>query len=380
MKYRSFGKLDWKPSALGFGAMRFPILNSDNSQINEQASIQLIRHAIDHGVNYIDSAYVYHGGNSETLVGKALRDGYWEKVKVATKLPVWEVQTRQDMDRYFKEQLKRLQANKIDFYLLHSLSKSSWPRIRDLGVFDWAEKKIAEGEIEYLGFSFHDEYPLFEEIVDSYPWTFCQIQYNYLDEDYQAGVRGLKYAASKGLGVIVMEPIAGGRLAVHPPEAIEKLWATSARKRSPADWALTWVWNQPEVSLLLSGMNTIQQIDENITTADKSGPNTLTHEELELIKNVAKKYKEINPIGCSGCRYCTPCPSNVAIPEIFSYYNQYFTKNGDDSVKKAFREAVKPEQWSENCIKCGRCEELCPQHLKIQELIAQAGILLQYER
>jgi predicted aldo/keto reductase-like oxidoreductase len=380
LKYRKFGNLDWNASVLGFGAMRLPFYNNDNSKIDEAKSIEMIRYAIDNGVNYIDSAYVYHGGNSETLVGKALKDGYRDKVRVATKLPVWLVNTRDDLDKYFEDQLKRLQVQKIDFYLLHSLDTKSWAKVKELNIIEWAEKRIKKGQIGYLGFSFHAEYDLFKEIVDAYQWTFCQIQYNYLDENYQAGVRGLKYAASKGLGVVVMEPIAGGRLAVHPPEEVQKLWDSAKVKRSPAEWALQWVWNQPEVSLLLSGMSTIQQITENIESADRSGPDKLNDEDLKLIKEASKKYKELNPIGCSACRYCMPCPNGVAIPEIFAFYNEYFSKNADDSVKARFKQTLKPEQYADNCVKCGKCEQACPQHLRIIELLEQTGVLLAIER
>ena len=380
MKYRKFGGLDWKPSALGFGAMRLPLQNNDNSKIDEAKSIEMIRYAIDNGVNYVDSAYVYHGGTSETLVGKALKDGYRHKVRIATKLPIWQLNTREDVNRIFEEQLQRLQVEKIDFYLLHSLDPKSWAKVRELGIIEWAEKRIKKGQIGHLGFSFHAEYDLFKEIVDAYHWTFCQIQYNYLDENYQAGIRGLKYAASKGLGVVVMEPIAGGRLAVHPPEEVQKLWDSAKVKRSPAEWALQWVWNQPEVSLLLSGMSTTQQITENIESADRSGPGTLTDEDLKLIKEASNKYKELNPIGCSACRYCMPCPNGVAIPEIFAFYNEYFSKNADDSVKAKFKQTLKPEQYADNCVKCGKCEQACPQHLRIIELLEQTGVLLAIER
>lgn len=380
MKYRKFGRLDWEPSALGFGAMRFPFFNGDNSKIDESKAVEMIRYAIDHGVNYIDSAYVYHGGNSEALVGKALKDGYRDKVRIATKMPVWLVNSIEDMDRFFGEQLEKLQTAKIDFYLLHGLNAKSWAKVRDLGVIEWAKKRIKSGQIGYLGFSFHDDYPVFKEIVDAYNWTFCQIQYNYLDENYQAGVKGLKYAASKRLGVVVMEPIAGGRLAVHPPDDIQALWDTSNAKRSPAEWALQWVWNQPEVSLVLSGMSSMQQVIENVGSAGRSGPGALTGEELRLIKRASEKYSALNPIGCSGCRYCMPCPNGVAIPEIFALYNEYFIKNGDDSVKAKFRETLKPEQYADKCVRCGKCEQVCPQHLPIMELLQQTGVLLAIER
>jgi len=380
MKYRKFGKLDWRPSALGFGAMRLPILDGDAGKIDEPLAIDMIRYAIDNDVNYVDSAYPYHKGQSEIVVGKALRDGYREKVKLATKMPCWLVNTADDFDKYFNEQLKKLQTDKIDFYLLHGLGKERWPKVRDLGVLKWAEKKLDEGKIGYLGFSFHDELPSFKEIVDAHDWTFCQIQYNYVDTNYQAGTEGLHYAAKRGLAVVVMEPIAGGRLAINPPEGIKKLWTEGHHHWKPAEWALQWVWNQPEVSLLLSGMSAMQQVEENVKAAGRSGVGKLAREDLRLIDTVAKKYKEMGFVGCTGCRYCMPCPSGVAIPEIFSYFNEFYMKERDPAIKAKYKEQLKPEQWAKNCTRCGRCEDLCPQHLPIKDLLRGAGQALEMDR
>ncbi|MGW8323349.1 MAG: aldo/keto reductase, partial [Thermodesulfobacteriota bacterium] len=254
MKYRPFGALDWQVSVLGFGAMRLPIIGNDETRIDEPEAVRMIRHAIDHGVNYVDTAYPYHGGNSERVVGRALGDGYRERVKLADKLPPWFVTKAQDFDRILDEQLDRLQTDHIDFYLLHGMNREFWPRFRDLGAIQWAEDAIKDGRIRHLGFSFHDEYEVFREIVDDYDqWAFCQIQYNYMDVEYQAGIKGLDYAAGKGLPVVVMEPIRGGQLAKEPPPPVAKLLAASPKRRSPADWALQWVWSQPGVTVVLSG-------------------------------------------------------------------------------------------------------------------------------
>jgi predicted aldo/keto reductase-like oxidoreductase len=376
MKYRSFGNLDWKVSALGFGAMRLPILEGDHSKIDELESIRMIRYAIDHGVNYVDTAYPYHSGNSERLVGKALRDGYREKVRLATKMPTWLVEKREDFDRYLNEQLEKLQTDRIDFYLLHGLSNQRWPKIRDLDVTDWAEKAIAEDRIDHIGFSFHDEYPILKEIIDHYDgWTFCQIQYNYMDTESSPrgpGTEGLKYAASKGLAVVVMEPIQGGRLSITPPTEIQGIWDEAPVKRSPAEWALQWVWNHPQVSVVLSGMSTMRHVKENVVSADHSGPGILSREELEVIGRVKQKYSELGYIGCTHCLYCQPCPQGVAIPEIIRVLNENYTASRKEA-KNAYLSEIPEESRASKCVRCGTCEEHCPQDLPIMNLMRGAS-------
>jgi len=378
VKYRKFGRLDWKVSALGFGAMRLPVIGEDHAKIDEEEAIKMIRYAIDHGVNYVDTAYPYHGGNSEIVVGKALGDGYREKVKLATKMPTWMVKSQSDMDKCLDEQLGKLQTTHIDFYLLHGLQKERWSALRDLNVFEWAEQALADGRIKHLGFSFHDEYTVFKEIVDGYDgWTMCQIQYNYMDAEYQAGTKGLRYAASKGLAVVIMEPIAGGMLAVNPPSEVKEIWEKSEPKRTPAEWALQWVWNQPEVSVVLSGMSTMEQVVENVESAGRSGPNTLSKKELELISTVREKYHKYGFIGCTGCQYCMPCPQGVNIPGIFELYNEYSTKRGDrdgqQEVVSRYGNVTPPENGAKKCVQCGQCEELCPQQLPIPRLLRNAA-------
>ncbi|MFZ1914902.1 MAG: aldo/keto reductase [Dehalococcoidales bacterium] len=317
MKYRKFGKLEWEVSALGFGGMRFPILNNNFGNVNEPEAIRMMRYAFDQGVNYVDSAWGYHHGNSEVVIGKALQDGYRKKVRIATKLPCFEVKSYEDFDRLLDEQAKRLQTEKIDFYLLHGLNRREWPKVRDLGVIKWAESAIADGRIGYLGFSFHDDYEIFQEIVDAYDnWTLCQFQYNYMDEEFQAGTRGLHYAHRKGLAVVVMEPLRAGRLA-RPPEKVAKVWANAPAHGTPQEWGLRWVWNHPEVTVVLSGMSTMGQVIENVAYTEHSQPSNLTADELALIERVREAYFSLNQVSCTACRYCMPCPNGVDIPRMF---------------------------------------------------------------
>lgn len=372
MHYRRFGTLHRDVSALGFGAMRLPIVDNDPAHVDEAEAIRMIRYAIDHGVTYVDTAYPYHKGTSEVVVGKALQEGYREKVSLATKMPTWLVTSPDDFDTYFSEQLERLQTDHIDFYLLHALNKERWPSMVDLKVFEWAEHQMEENRITYLGFSFHDTLDVFKEIVDSYDWTFCQIQYNYMDEHHQAGTEGLKYAASRNLGVIVMEPIRGGQLAADPPRPIQEIWERAPLTRTPADWALQWVWNHPEVSVVLSGMSTMTQVKENVASAEKSGPHTLTDEELRIIAEVRDMYRTLCPIPCTNCSYCLPCPNGVRIPRIFEIYNEAVMYNSPDRARRSYA-FLKEGERADSCEQCGNCEEVCPQSIEIREWLSKVN-------
>jgi len=375
MQYRRLGKLDWDVSVLGFGAMRLPLAGKEAGDVDEPESIRMIRYAIDHGVNYIDTAYPYHEGRSEGVVGNALKDGYREKVKVATKLPVWLVEDAQDFDRYLNEQLERLQMEKIDFYLVHGLNSKSWAKVRDLGVLRWAEKTMADGRFDHLAFSFHDDFDAFKQIVDDYGnWTFAQVQYNYMDTDYQAGRRGVEYAAGKGLPIVVMEPIRGGQLAV-PRGPVAEIWESAARKRSPAAWALLWVWNQPEVSVVLSGMSTMEQVMENVALADSARAGILSSEELALIDWVREAYKGLIPIPCTDCRYCMPCSSGVEIPSIFELYNDAMVYEDPGAPRWRYRQ-LKEEERADRCTRCGDCTDVCPQEIDIPEWLEKAHTFL----
>jgi predicted aldo/keto reductase-like oxidoreductase len=381
MKYRKFGKLDWEVSALGFGAMRLPIIGIDQANVDESEAIRMIRYAIDHGVNYLDTGYPYHAGQSERVVGKALKDGYREKMKLATKMPVRMVERAEDFDRFFNEQRERLQVDKFDFYLFHGLRSATWPNVRDMGIFRWAEDKMSKGLFDYLGFSFHDEFDVFKDIVDSYDnWTLAQVQYNYMDIHHQAGRRGVEYAANKGLAVVVMEPIRGGKLSKKPPEKVAELWRSAPQKRSQAEWALLWVWNQPEVSVALSGMSTMEQVVENVAVAERSGPGLLSADELALIDKVREAYRGSSPIPCTACGYCMPCKNGVEIPRIFDAYNEAIVY-GDVRMGQAFYQGQRPfgltkEQRADQCVECGECMEACPQEIPITDWLKKAHTLL----
>ncbi len=379
MQYRKFGKLDWKVSALGVGVMRLPLTDGDPANIDEPEAIRMIRYAIDHGVNYLDTAYAYHSGQSERIVGRVLRDGYREKVKLATKLPAGLVESASDFNRFLNEQLERLQT-KIDFYLLHGLNGKNWPKVRDLGVLDWAEGAMADGRFNHLGFSFHDEFDVFKEIVDAYDnWTLSLIQYNYMYADYQAGRRGLEYAANKGLAVAVMGPLRGGQLAKKPPKQVAKIWVSAAQKRTPAERGLLWVWNHPEVSVALSGMSTMKQVVENVALADRSGPGKLTADELTLFERAREVYRGLIPIPCTGCEYCMPCPKGVEIPSILQIYNEALMYDDPGTGRFRYRGpgGLKEEQRADQCTECGECLEKCPQEVDIPEWLQKVHTLLE---
>jgi len=374
MLYRRMNNVESDLSILGFGCMRLPI--AKDGIIDEKQATEMLRYAIDHGVNYVDTAYPYHKGESEPFVGRALQGGYREKVYLATKLPSWLIKSRADMDRYLDEQLKRLQTDHIDFYLVHGLQKPFWENLRSLGVTDFLDDAIADGRIKYAGFSFHDEMPLFKEIVDAYNWTFCQIQYNFMDEQNQAGTEGLKYAADRGLGIVIMEPLRGGML-TKDILSINAIWEKAPVRGSPTEWALRWVWNHPEVTVVLSGMSSFGQVEQNIAYAENGLPNSLTQKELDLFKEAETEYKKRIKIPCTGCRYCMPCPSNVSTPECFEMYNQGCMFDAPDvaRINYGFLGGMFGGNpgFASQCLECGECEEKCPQGIPIREQLKKVA-------
>lgn len=371
MQERYFTKNKINISILGFGCMRLPVINNDNSKIDEKEAKKLLDYAIANGINYIDTAYSYHQGQSEVFLGHALKDGLRDKIYLATKNPVWLVEKYEDFERLLDEQLDRLQTDYIDFYLIHSLHEKVYKKILNLNLYDFVEQAKKKGKIKYAGFSFHDELPLFKTIADAYPWDFCQIQLNYLDRNYQAGLEGLAYAKEKGLDVVIMEPIKGGKLA-NPSEEIKEIWNESEVKRSPAEWALRWLYNKEEISVVLSGMSTMDQVIENIHTASNSKANSLSKKEIELIDKVTGIYQDKIKVGCTACEYCLPCPSNVSIPDIFELYNNIYVFDSLQSSKESYKKLKELNKDVSQCVECGACENICPQHLKVIRLLKDA--------
>jgi len=365
MQYTIFPKINIKVSRFGMGCMRFPKKTNETGKsiTDEQESIKMIQYAIENGVNYFDTAYVYK--DSEATVGKALNGGLREKIFLATKCPVDKVNKREDFDTLLDESLKRLQTGYVDFYLLHGINKNCWENIKKFKLLDKLDNAKKEGKITYKAFSFHDDLELFKEIIDSNSWDMCQIQLNYIGERFQAGVEGLKYAASKGIGVVIMEPLLGGLLAENVPTDIVEKWGSSGIERTPAEWAFRWLANFPEVTIILSGVSTMEQLKENIKIFEKAFPNSITEKEVEAFKEVKKLYEQKIKVGCTGCSYCMPCPSGVNIPGVLWQHNSAYM-NDPELLKEGY------ESWfchnkmdASQCTECGQCEEKCPQHIAI---------------
>ncbi|MGA2081317.1 MAG: aldo/keto reductase [Holophaga sp.] len=378
MRYRSFPRVPGLPvSVLGFGCMRLPVVGGDLKQIDEEPARALLRQGIDRGINYVDTAYPYHGGQSEPFVGRALKDGYRDKVLLATKLPVWLVQTEADWERLLDEQLQRLDTDHIDFYLLHALGAARWETVLRLRGLLAMERALADGRIRHLGFSFHDALQVFKPIVDGYDWEFCQIQFNFMDEYYQAGLEGLDYAAARGVGVIAMEPLRGGTLAAEQPPDVQRTWARSPVSRTAAAWALQWVWDHPGVVTALSGMNADVQLQENLAAAAGARPGGLMTEELALVDEVREFYAARIRVPCTTCGYCAPCPNGVAIPETFASYNTGSMFGNWKAAAFAYGAFVAgPGHGGDKCEECGACEPKCPQQIDIPARLKEAHEVL----
>ena len=384
MQYKKLGGSDREVSILGFGCMRLPIVKGAETAksfferqmaVDEEKALEMIDYAIEQGINYFDSAYMYHGGKSEVLLGKATKNRR-EKAILTTKSPLMMIKTRDDFDRIMDVQLERLGTDYLDFYLLHGVGRQSWNKVKEIGGLGFLDQIQKDGRAKYVGFSFHDDIMIFREIIDAYDWNICQIQYNFFDENYQAGKRGLEYAASKGIGVVIMEPLRGGRLTDKIPVDVQQIWDSAKRQRTPAEWGLRWVWNHPEVSLVLSGMSTMAQLKENIRIAEKATPNSMSPEEIEIIHKVSDAYRQLLKVSCTDCAYCMPCPNEVSIPMNFMLYNDYFMFRDLERCQMFYNVFMPPEHRASNCEECAECEEKCPQHIEIMEALKKVDDLL----
>jgi predicted aldo/keto reductase-like oxidoreductase len=377
MLYRELGSTGIKVSILGYGCMRLPT-KGQYGPIDKVEATKALDYAIDHGVNYLDTAYPYHGnsfdegGESEVFLGEYLEEsGRREEIHLATKLPVWLLEDTKDMDIYLENQLRRLQTDQIEFYLLHSVKEKHWFNLEDMGIFEFLDSAREDGRIKYVGFSSHDETHFFQEVLDAYEWDLCQFQYNYLDINVQAGYEGLKYADEKGVGVVVMEPLKGGILVQHTPPEVEKVWEKAPKYRKPVEWAFRYLWDIPQVDLVLSGMSNLNQVIENIEIAKEGYPNSLIPEEQEIMETVQSIYHEKIMVDCSACGYCMPCPSGINIPKCLSYLNQAAMLHDKSEVEVQYFFMLNETERASNCIECGLCVEICTQKIQIPEMLKE---------
>lgn len=374
MQYR-YDRYKEPVSILGYGCMRFT--KKGNHFDVEKAEKELME-AIDSGVNYLDTAYIYQG--SEVLLGEILeRNCCRDRINLATKLPQYLIKSEGAIDKYFNEQLSRLRTDRIDYYLMHMLTDiAAWEKLIRLGVKEWIARKKAEGKIRNIGFSFHGNTEMFLKILDAYDWDFCQIQYNYMDEHTQAGRAGLKAAAAKGIPVIIMEPLRGGKLVDLLPEAAKERIAGDPRRRTPARLAFEWLWDQPEVTCVLSGMNSLDMVRENVKTASEVRPGEFTEEDFALVEAVKDEIQKTMKVGCTGCGYCMPCPKGIDIPAAFRCYNRMYAEQKSSGRHEYLQVTAFQKEMSlpGECVKCGRCEEHCPQHIEIRERLKEAERVL----
>ena len=372
MQYRPIGKTGVHASILGFGCMRLPVIDGKSDQIDMEQTDELFRHAYEQGLNYFDTAYIYHGETSEAALGRSVHR-FRDKVYIATKLPPGRAQSQDDMDRLLDTQLQRLQTDYIDFYLLHSLNKGSWERLNELKVTDFLNRALDDGRIRHAAFSFHDDLATFKQIVDAYPWAFAQVQHNFLQIDYQAGSEGIAYAAERGLGIVIMEPLHGGDLARKNP-ATQPIWDAFPQRRTPVAWALRYLWSQPSISVVLSGMSAMSQLQENLALAkDPTISSPLTKAEKQTLAEARAALLGRTRVPCTRCGYCMPCPHGVNIPGCFDQFNKSAVFNDRASAKRRYSNFIGKEKDASKCRKCGRCLPLCPQHIDIPAVLKQVA-------
>lgn len=360
MEYVKYGKTDMKVSRFGLGCMRFP---SDESE-----AIKMVRYAIDNGVNYLDTAYMYN--DSEVITGKALKDGYRNKTYIATKSPIWNINCYEDFEKYLDEELIRLGTDYVDVYLLHNLNHGHWEKVKKFDGLTFLDKMIQKGKIRHKAFSIHNTLDAFKEIVDSFDWEMAQIQLNILDENQNIGVQGLKYASDKGMAAVIMEPLRGGFMLNNVPDEVNTILESYPEKRSLVEWCFRWLYNMPEVTMILSGASSMEQLKDSLRIFEGASSNVMTEEDQKLIRKIREAYEKNNSIGCTGCRYCMPCPKNVAIPEIFKLYNSYNLMKEHWVDRGTYRISIAPGgTGADKCVNCGACVSKCPQNLAIPELL-----------
>lgn len=376
MRYRPHGLTGARVSALGFGMLRLPMLG-DGKTVDEARTVEMVRHAVDHGLNYVDTGYVYLGGQSEAVTGKALAGGYRDRVYLTSKSPWWLMERPEDFERFFDESRRRLRTDLIDFYHIHMVMHRGWKeKVIPFGLIEKINRLKAQGKIRYAGFSFHDGVPLFKKVVDANPeWDFCLLQHNILDAEHEAGLVGLNYAAANGLGVSVMEPLRNGFL-VRPPREVGRIYEEAETRRNPVEWALDYLWNRPEVGVVVSGMGSMQNVVDNLAYASKAAPGMLDGSDIAVIGRVARQYRSYpGSIPCTGCYGCIPCPQNVAIGYLFNMvYNQYAADGDLERARRLLRYSMSPVQRGDGpaaCNGCGQCLPRCPQGIDIPRELAR---------
>ncbi|MDR1871391.1 MAG: aldo/keto reductase [Deltaproteobacteria bacterium] len=384
---RSLGQSGEAGSILGFGCMRLPLAGPKSDEIDLDLATHMLRTAIDRGVNYVDTAYPYHSsgdhatpGASEPFVGQALRNGYRDKVLLATKLPTWMVESRAHMHKLLDAQLKRLEVYQIDFYLAHNLNLSVWDKMIALGLREFMDEAVKDGRIRFPSFSFHDSYGLFEKVVSGYDWVMTQLQYNYLDQDYQAGRKGVELAAQKGLAVVVMEPLRGGFLVNQVPEESVRVLKAARPEWSLAAWGLNWIWSRPESSVVLSGMSSMDQVTENLTLAESFTEGLFTEKDEAAVNKVREDFQKRLQVNCTACGYCQPCPSGVEIAKNLGFLNQYYLFDSEtlrNTCRFFYAAQIAAGKEAANCVACGECQKKCPQGIDIPKFLARTAEIYQ---